>query len=169
MPLCLALTLSIGLGLTPGLALADEDESVLSLRLAYAGFSVPDRTPHGGTLGLDYERGISDAVWLRASGGGAAMYDAGSPYYLGHAEVGVTYVIDVLRYVPHVDVGIGGIYLRGDGIEDPIQPMIQIGGGLDMLVSRERSYGVFVRYESFLGRTAFFTAGARMSWRWGFF
>ena len=159
----------MGLILVPGRALADEDESMFSLSLAYAGVSVPDHTPHGGALGIAYERGVSDAVWLRASCGAGAMYDAGAPAYLAHAEVGVTYVIDVLRYVPHVDLGIGGIYLHGDGIEDSLQPIIQIGGGLDLLVSRERSYGLFVRYESFLGRTAFFTAGARMSWRWGFF
>lgn len=165
------LTLLLGMGLLfPGTAaLADEEESALSLSIAYAGFAIPDHTPHGATLGIDYERGISDAVWLRASGGGGGMYDAGAPAYVAHAEVGVTYVIDVLRYVPHVDLGIGGIYLGGDNIDSTIKPMIQIGAGLDMLVSRDRSYGVFTRFESYLGRSAFFSLGVRTTWRWGFF
>lgn len=154
-------------------ARADEGESALSLNAAFAGFSVPDHDPVGGTIGFDYERGVTDILWLRASAGGGAFSDGGSPAYAGYSEVGITYVIDILRYVPYVNLGIGAVYLHvdepGDKFENGVDPLISVGAGVDLLTSRKRSYGVYTRYESFLGRTAFFTAGARMSWRWGFF
>ncbi len=169
LPLCV---LSLVLMSAPE-ALADEGESALSLSAAFAGFSVPDHAPAGGTLGFDYERGVTDILWLRASAGGGAFSDAGSPAYAAYSEVGITYVIDVLRYVPYINVGIGAVYLQvedpGDDFENGVEPLISVGAGVDLLTSRSRSYGVFTRYESFLGKTAFFTAGARISWRWGFF
>ena len=160
---------------------ADEGESVLSLSASFAGFSVPDHNPVGGTLGVDYERGVTDVLWLRASGGGGAFSDSGSLAFASYAELGITYVLDVLRYVPYINLGIGGIYMHvdenggkggdaNDGeFENAVQPLISIGGGIDMLTGPSRSYGLFTRFESFLGRSAFFTVGARVSWRWGFF
>jgi hypothetical protein len=169
LPLCL---LSLVL-LSPSLAHADEGESALSLNAAFAGFSVPDHSPAGGSLGFDYERGITDILWIRASAGGAVFADGGSPAYGGYSEVGITYVIDILRYVPYINLGVGGVYLQveepGDDFENGLKPLISVGAGVDLLTERGRSYGLFTRYESFLGRSAFFLAGARMSWRWGFF
>lgn len=154
-------------------ALADEGESAISVSASYAGFSVPDHSPVGGTLGFDYERGVTDVLWLRASGGGGGFSDSGAPAYAGYAAVGITYVIDVLRYVPYVDLGVGGIYLHvdeeGEDFDNGVQPLVSVGAGLDLLTSPKRSYGVFARFESFLGRSAFFSLGARMTWRWGFF
>jgi hypothetical protein len=154
-------------------AFADEGESAFSLNAAFAGFSVPDHDPVGGTLGFDYERGVTDILWLRASAGGGAFSDGGAAAYAGFSEVGITYVIDILRYVPYVNIGVGAVYLHvdepGDDFENGVKPLISVGAGVDLLTSRKRSYGVYTRYESFLGRSALFTAGARMSWRWGFF
>lgn len=150
---------------------ADEGESVLSLNTAAAGFSIPDHKAFGGVVGGDYEYGLTDLIWLRASGGGGAFYDstAEAPAYAGYGEVGITYVLDVLRYVPHVDLGVGGIFLQGEDIEEPLQPLISLGVGMDLLTSRSRSMGIFMRFESFLSRSAFYQVGVRSSWRWGFF
>jgi hypothetical protein len=168
----LLLSLSLTILAAPP-ANADEGESAISVSASFAGFSVPDHSPVGGTLGFDYERGITDVLWLRASGGGGGFSDEGSPAYAGYSEVGITYVIDVLRYVPYVNLGVGGIYMQveepGDDFENGLQPLISIGAGVDILTSRNRSYGVYTRFESFLGRSAFYSLGARMSWRWGFF
>jgi hypothetical protein len=159
--------------LSAGAAYADEGESALSVSASLAGFSVPDHSPVGGALGFDFERGLTDVVWLRASGGGGGFSDGDSIAYAGYSEIGITYVIDVLRYVPYVNLGVGGIYLHvdepGEEFENGFKPLISLGGGVDLLTSRSRSYGVFTRFESFLGRSAFFTLGARASWRWGFF
>jgi hypothetical protein len=161
------------LGCALATARADEGESAFSVGLGYAGISIPDHTANGGDLSLEYERGVTDVVWLRASLGGGLLLDAGSRVESGHGTVGLTYVLDVLRYVPYVTLGAGAIYLRGSSVEedlsDPVQPLIQLGGGLDVLVDRELSYGVYARFESYLTRTAFFSVGARVSWRWGFF
>ncbi len=150
---------------------ADEGERVVSLNTAAAGFSIPDHRAFGGVVGADYEYGLTDLIWLRASGGGGVLYDttAEAPAYAGYGEVGITYFLDVLKYVPHVDLGVGGIVMHGDEIEQPVQPLVAIGGGLDLLESRSRSMGVFVRFESFLSRSAFFQLGVRTSWRSGFF
>ena len=150
---------------------ADENESVFSLNAAGAGFSIPDHSALGGVLGVDYEYGLTDLIWLRASGGGGAFYDstAEAPAYAGYGEVGITYVLDVLRFVPHVDLGLGGIVMHGEDIEDPVQPLVSLGAGVDFLTSRSRSFGAFVRFESYLSRSAFFQLGVRASWRWGFF
>ncbi|MCP4448252.1 MAG: hypothetical protein GY811_23375 [Myxococcales bacterium] len=170
-PLSAAVVL-LALALLPAVpARADEGESVFSLNVAGAGFSVPDHSAMGGVLGADYEYSLTDLIWLRASGGGGAFYDTTSeaPAYAGYAEVGITYVLDVLRYVPHVDLGVGGIVLHAEDIEEPVLPLISLGVGMDLLTSRTRSMGVFARFESFLGRSAFFQVGVRTSWRWGFF
>lgn len=159
--------------LSPSAVQADEGESALSLNAAGIGFSVPDHSPKGGSLGFDYERGITDILWLRASAGGGVLRDGGSPAYAGYSEVGITYVIDVLRYVPYINLGVGGVYLHvdepGDDFENGLKPLISVGAGVDLHTRRGRSYGIFTRYESFLGRSALFLGGARMSWRWGFF
>lgn len=150
---------------------ADEGESVFSLNTAAAGFSVPDHSAVGAIVGMDYEYGLTDLIWLRASGGGGVFHDstAGAPAYAGFGEVGITYVLDVLKYVPHVDLGVGGVFMEAKEIEDPIQPLISLGLGMDVLQSRTRSIGVFTRFESFLGRSALFQLGVRTSWRSGFF
>ncbi len=155
----------------PGQSHADEDESVLSINTAVAGFSVPDHSAYGGLLGSDYEYGLTDLIWLRASGGAGAFYDTAleQPVYAGYGEVGVTYVLDLLKYAPHVDLGVGTFVLANGEYEESVLPLISLGAGVDLLTSRTRSMGAFVRFESFLGRSAFFQAGIRTSWRWGFF
>ncbi len=170
-PLPLAVLLLLWAVLLASPARADEGESVLSLNAAGAGFSVPDHSALGGIVGMDYEYGLTDLIWLRASGGGGGFYDrtAEAPAYAGFAEVGITYVIDALKQVPHVDLGVGGVFVEAHEIEDPLLPLISIGAGLDLLSSRTRSMGLFTRFESFLGRSALFQLGVRTSWRSGFF
>ncbi len=150
-------------------AIADEGERSFSVGSALAGFSIPDHTVIGGVLNLDYEYSYSDAIWLRASAGGGGFYDDGAPLYAGYSHLGISYLIDVLKYVPHIDIGVGALAILGDDIEEPVVPLIELGVGMDILTSRERSWGVYARFESFIGRSALYSVGARTTWRWGFF
>jgi hypothetical protein len=167
--LALAVALTpAGLGSRP--AAADEGESALSIELSFASFSIPDHDGQGGALGLEYERGLSDEFWIRASAAGA-LYRGGEDgtSYAGHGAVGLTYVVDVLKYVPYLHAGIGAAALGGDAIDREFHPVAELGAGLDILAHRGLSYGAFLRLGSFLDDSAFFTGGLRITWRWGFF
>ncbi len=149
-------------------AAASEDDSALSISLGYGTVSVPDHQLHGGVLGLEYERGISDVLaWRIAAGGGFYYEDAAA--WSSQGTLGLTYVLDVLKYVPYAMVGVGGIVVGGGELETDASALIELGGGLDILHSRELSYGLQVKFETLLQETSFFTAGARITWRWGFF
>jgi len=153
----------------PSPARAGEDDRALSVSLSYGSYALPDHTPEGSVLGLDYERGFSEVRSFRASTGGGIYFEDGSRSYSGHLVVGITYLMDVLKYVPYVNLGVGGIVIGGDDMDVDVSALLEMGVGLDVLHSRTFSYGAVVRFESYIQETSFFTAGLRMTWRWGFF
>ena len=150
-------------------ARADEGERILSVGAGYSSFSVPDHVGYGAALVFDYERGYNQAIWLRASASLGGFYDEGDPAGLASGTIGLTYALDVLKYLPYFHLGVGGQYLYADEVSDSLLPFVQAGAGLDYLKSASRSYGVFARFESFLGRSAALIVGGRMSFRSGFF
>ncbi len=141
-----------------------------------AGIGQDSVTEIGAGLGGDFELGLTQALWLRFSMG-AGLYSGRPTSASGQATIGFTYVFDVLRYVPYAHLGIGGVALYAD--ETPLadhsmnttnfHPLIEIGAGVDILSASDYSWGLHVRAESFIDRTALFLAGARLSYRWGFF
>jgi hypothetical protein len=159
--------------LCPAPAAASEGESALSVYLGYGTYAVVDEderpSGHGTVIGLDFERGVSDALSLRVSGGGGGYLGDDRTTYSGQFTVGITYLLDVVKYVPYVNVGLGGIVIGGGGMNTEFAGLLELGGGVDILHSRSFSYGVQLRFESFIEQTAFFTAGVRATWRWGFF
>lgn len=166
---CAAALALVALAARP--ATADEGEHALSVGLGFARFSTPEHDGDGGALTVDYERGLSDAFWLRVTGTGA-VYRGGDQEgtgYSGNLVGGLTYVIDVLRYVPYLHAGVGAVVLGGDSFDSEIHPMAEIGIGLDILARRGLSYGFFARAGTFLDESALITAGLRLTWRWGFF
>jgi hypothetical protein len=156
--------------LAPKISWAGEGESVLSVSLGYAGYTLADQeeTASGVLLGLEYERGITDALWLRGQVGYGA-YPFGDFSHSVDASFGLTYALDVLKYVPYVKGGLGVLGVAGPAVQTSAYPLVEVGAGLDILRSRSFSYGLEARVEAFFDRTAFFTAGARLSYRWGFF
>lgn len=152
-------------------AAADEGEHALSVGLGFARFSIPEHDGDGGGLTVEYERGLSDAFWLRVSSSGSVHRggDQQGTGYAGNLVGGLTYVVDVLRYVPYLHAGVGAVALGGDSFDLEIHPMAEIGVGLDILARRGLSYGFFARAGTFLDESAFITAGFRLTWRWGFF
>ncbi len=166
-PLAAATAAALLLAL-PAPVQASEDDRAFSVSLAYGTFSIPDHSPDGGVVGVDYERGISESIALRASGGAGAYYGSGLAYS-AHASIGLTYAFDVIKYVPYANLGVGGIVIDGSDIDADVYPLLELGVGLDILKSREFSWGFQARFETYAANTSFFTAGTRLTWRWGFF
>ncbi|MEZ4368113.1 MAG: hypothetical protein R2939_17800 [Kofleriaceae bacterium] len=176
-----------------GVARAGEGESALSLGLAYGSYLVPDGedgslAPAGGAvLAVEYERAFGEAFSLRGELAGA-IYGGGGLAYAGMADVGLVYRLDVLKYVPYLVVAAGVAYggggpLGGDLDDDGdaecepgdadcgggLVPLVQAGAGLDVLRSRDTSWGVELRFAPPLADTTFMSLGVRYTRRWGYF
>jgi hypothetical protein len=76
---------------------------------------------------------------------------------------------DVLKYVPYAFGGIGGLMTTGGPIRDNTAFVLAVGGGLDVLMSRDYSWGIEGRLASFGGDVTVFTIGLRATRRWGYF
>ena len=161
-----------------------EGERALSVNLGWATFSVPGKpvgnmapptySPDvGGALGVSYEQAIGTDISLRGElaghlftgGAGKGQSD---PSWAGLADVGAVVRFDVLKYVPYAFGGIGGVYSGGGPIDRGAEFVVVVGGGLDVLASRTRSWGFEGRLASFGGNVTLFTIGLRGSIRWGF-
>jgi hypothetical protein len=158
--------------LAPATAGAVEGESLLSATPLVSSLTLTaqphDVTGLGGGLAIDYQRGLSDTWWFRAAAGGA-LHDADEGrLWLGGATVGVTYAIDVLRYVPYAGIGLG-LAVVGGPVDTAAKPYLELGIGLDVLQSRTWSWGVDARFSSFASGIAIFTIGPRITLRWGYF
>ncbi len=157
---------------------AGEGEKVLSLVPEFSTWSTTQgpasNSNHtidatGGALGVDFERGYNDTLWLRGSAAGGAYQGPDGLAWSGGATVGITYALDVLRYVPYINLGIGALVVGGGGVDTALKPVVELGVGFDVLESRTFSWGVVIRFDAFASQAQFFTIGPRISWRWGFF
>jgi len=162
-------TVAVVLALLAGPARADDGESALSLSAGYASFAIPEHEPPGGALGLELEHGLSDVFWLRAAASGGIYGADGGPSYAAQGTIGITYVVDVVKYVPYLHAGIGGVGIFGGALDRQLHPVAELGAGLDILARRDLSWGPWLRLASFLDDSEFVSGGLRLSWRWGFF
>jgi hypothetical protein len=153
-------------------ALAAKGESSLSVSAAYNEFCLnqdpePNVSATGGLLLLEYERGINDTLWVRGAGGGGIYTDS---IYSLNGVAGITFALDVLKYIPYLNLGLGAVYLDGGPVTPGFRTFIELGFGVEILHSRTFSYGLHVRYDSFASDLAsYLSMGARVTWRWGFF
>ena len=163
--------------LLPGIAGAVEGEQTLSLSARFASLTVTetvdgrnqDRSGFGGGLLLDYQRAVSDTLWLRAAGAGTVHAIEDQATFAGHATVGATYQVDVLKYVPYVSAGIGASVIGGGILDLQLKPYLELGVGIDVISSTTFSWGIDARFSSFLSSAAVVMVGPRFSWRWGYF
>jgi hypothetical protein len=162
-----------------------EGERALSVGLGWATFSAPGKASGnmappalspdvGGSLTVAYERAIGSDLALRAELAGGLFYggaDKGqsNTSYAGLADAGIAFRFDVLKYVPYAFAGLGGLASGGGPIDRGAQVVLSIGGGLDVLASRSKSWGIEARLSSFGGDVTIFTLGARVTSRWGYF
>jgi len=160
-----------------------EGERALSVSLGWATFSAlgkpmgkqapPTLSPDiGGVLGVSYEDAISTDLALRAElaggvfyGGGQAMQ--GQTSYASLGDAGAVFRFDVLKVVPYLFAGIGGVVAGGGSIDRGADLVLVVGGGVDWLTSRERSLGLEARIASFGGDITVVTFGVRGTLRWG--
>ncbi|MCX5745066.1 MAG: hypothetical protein NT062_21475 [Proteobacteria bacterium] len=177
---------TLGLVASPAVAHA-EDERALSVGFGWATFSTPgvaagnmeppQLTPDiGGAASLIYERAIGSDVALRGELGGGLFYGGAQDpkkqtaiSYTGLVDVGGVVRFDVLKYVPYAFGGIGAIASAGGPISTDLDLVIVIGGGLDVLTSRSRSWGIEGKLASFGGDITVFSLGLRGTVRWGYF
>jgi hypothetical protein len=162
-----------------------EGERALSLGLGWATFSVPgkatgnqtppDITPDvGGALSVTYEQAIGTDVALRGELAGGMFYGGAGKGQsnlsgAGLVDAGITFRFDVLKYVPYAFGGVGGIVSGGGPIDNGLDFVLVVGGGLDVLQSRDRSWGIEGKLASFGGDITLLTVGLRGTIRWGYF
>ncbi|MSP17256.1 MAG: hypothetical protein EXR73_11735 [Myxococcales bacterium] len=168
LPLALAL-----LALLAPAAHAADRERVLTLSADYARLELPAAAGElaltGGALGLTFQRGWGDTLLFRAAVAGGLHAAPDGLARAGSAVIGITYVIDILRYVPTIDLGVGVLVASGPGLDTAAHPILELGLGFDVLESRSLSWGVAVHYDAFASPARSFTIGPRLSWRWGYF
>jgi hypothetical protein len=122
----------------------------------------------GAALAASYERALGDEVSWRVDLG-IAGYLGGGTAGTALATAGLVYRIDILKYVPYVEVGVGALGRAGGPFATDVQPALRVGGGVDLLRSRARSHGVVATMTSFASDTTTLTIGVRTTWRWGYF
>jgi hypothetical protein len=179
-----------------GTTVAAENERAVSVGVGWATFSVPGKpvgqmvppalSPDvGGALSVTYEHAIGTDLMLRGSLTGGVFYGGQqdkqtATSYAGLGDVGVVVRFDVLKYVPYGFAGVGVVAFGGgpidrtmgpdpDFVRDQLDFVLSVGGGVDVLSSRARSYGIEARLASFGGDIAVFTLGIRGTTRWGYF
>lgn len=162
-----------------------EGERALSVGLGWATFSTPGEamgnmeptavTPDiGGAVTLTYEQAVGSDFSLRGELVGGLFYGGQSEIqsamsYGALVDAGIVYRFDVLKYVPYAFGGIGGVATTGGPIVSDVNFVLAVGGGVDVLVNRARSWGIEGRLASFGGDVTIFTLGVRGTVRWGYF
>lgn len=166
---------AVVLGRAAGEATAGDGETAVSASAGYATYATPgpeeDQTltpTAGGLLGATYERGFGDYASWRVHGAGA-LYGGGGVVTSGLVTAGLSYRVDVLRYVPYVTVGLGGMVLAGGPFETGIEPVLELGAGVDWLRGRSRSWGLSGNLTGFASETITLSVSVRSTWRWGYF
>ena len=161
--------------LLPVPAAAVEGESAIGLTLRFATLSAAaadgdgDVSGVGGGVGIDYQRGFGDTWWFRASVGGAAYAIEGEASYSAVGSLGVTYAVDVIKYVPYVGIGGGAVVVGGGAVDGRVEPYLELGVGVEVLQSTTFSWGIDARFSSFVGDATLLLVGPRISWKWGYF
>ena len=171
-------SLVLGLGLLAvggDRAWAGEGENAVSIGAGYASYATPNPdedemlTPTAGaTAAVTFERGFGDYASWRLRGAGA-IYGGGGVAGTGLVTAGLSYRVDVLKYVPYVAVGAGALVRGGGPFETGVEPALELSAGVDWLRGRARSYGLDAAITGFASDTTTLMVSVRSTWRWGYF
>ncbi|APR99376.1 outer membrane beta-barrel protein [Pajaroellobacter abortibovis] len=115
-------------------------------------------------LHLHYAYGLNDALNLIIEGSTLAEVKESdekkraidsSPASTTYLGGGVTYIIDILSWIPYVGGLVGGTCFTGKGTSYPtIQPHLQFAAGLDYQLERNWAVGLAFRYAFLFPATA---------------
>jgi hypothetical protein len=164
----------------PRTALAYERQQHFGLSLGGTAMTTNNAgTGFGGTFGVHYAYGLSDAfnllVEADATGfplGTAPKTPPPQPAFLATSGVGVAYVFDVTRWVPYAG-GIAGAGLLGAGYlgSPTIVPDLQLAIGVDYEITRTWTVGVAYRQHFFFTQMDTYPeitqVGLRFEYVWG--
>jgi hypothetical protein len=149
------------------MASASEGETAIAITPSAVAFGQNPPGTWGAGLSAELQRGLTPTLWLR--GTLALGYHVGDiDLWTSLATVGVTYALDVITWVPSLTIG-AGVGVAGTSDDPRARPVIEVGVGLDRLLSRSWSAGVQTRLASFGTDSAVISAGLRLTYRWGFF
>jgi hypothetical protein len=126
----------------------------------------------GASIGAHWTYGLTDQFDLMLEGAWsveALGHHAGS---ITNADAGVSYVLDVLQWVPYLGILVGGYELTGSEIGGPkLLPGGVLALGLDYRLNRELELGVAVREHMLLTEVStypsFVQVFARLEYTWG--
>ncbi|HEX8794605.1 MAG TPA: hypothetical protein VF765_26850 [Polyangiaceae bacterium] len=123
--------------------------------------------------GLHYTYGLSDAFNLVADADSGVLFlGVPKPATLTHGDVGLAYVLDVLRWVPWASAEVGGYGLTGASVGGgTFLPGAAVAVGLDYRFDRSWAAGIVVREHIFFTNINQFpslTEGfLRVGYTWG--
>lgn len=126
----------------------------------------------GPSAGLHYTYGLSDAFNLVADADSAVLLSGiAKPATLTHADVGLAYVLDVLRWVPWGAAEVGGYGTTGNSVGGTFLPGAALAVGLDYRFDRSWAAGVVLREHLFFTNINLFPSLSegfvRVGYTWG--
>jgi hypothetical protein len=171
-----------------GTARADFKEWSITITPSYALAYVDSRAPSGGGGGVEVGFGVTESLTLKAStflswhAVDATMTTPSGTMSAFSAMLGINYALDVIRIVPSFDVAVGVLGLRGDAafgdnatanalVKPSTAFAIQLGFGVDYLITRQISVGAVVRYHALVTDITripvYLYVGPRVTFRFG--
>jgi len=160
---------------TVGSAGAVERENQIGLELGVPMLVVhgnKNTVATGASAGLHYTYGLSDAFNLVADADSGVLFlGVPTPATLTHGDVGIAYVLDVLRWVPWGSAEVGGYGFTGASVGGTFLPGAALAVGLDYRFDRSWAAGIVVREHLFFTNINLFpslTEGfLRVGYTWG--
>jgi Outer membrane protein beta-barrel domain len=143
---------------------AGEGEKQVSGALGFALAGSADRARPGMQAGIEAMMGFTDAWAGRAAVSGSWQPDsaAGTLRHVSAVSLGATYSLDIVRWVPFVDMGFSLADLRGGGSSSQrLGP--QLGFGAEYLLSRHWTLAALARFD-FLALRLAGSGGGRPWW-----
>lgn len=129
-------------------------------------------TDTGASVGAHWTYGLTDQFDLMIEGAWSVEALGRRAGSITNGDVGVSYVLDVLRWVPYFGVLVGGYELTGSEIGGPkLLPGGVLAGGLDYRLNRALELGVAVREHMLLTEASIYPSFvqvlARIEYTWG--
>lgn len=139
-------------------ARAEEEQLRAGLQAGYAISQFDPRRGGGLAVGGEVAYGLSDWLMLKARAGYSRhgldadmmkkLTESTGQVLLG--SVGVEYALDVLKLVPTLELGVGASYILEDGRDNAVDLLLQVGVGMDYLLTRRYTVGLGAQYHVLL-------------------